>query len=321
MQKQFLRFLDLGQNTFWQLIQEVREVDVAQRAQWQKRLQQTSIHLWHSDKNPRELPVFLQYLQNITPTVTLHDCSNMPPSELEQITQGHDEKALHIACGFSESDAFVLAQNTVTNTQTGQTAPVAWFNGVNECATPWQAMAEIAFLLDYCQSISQPIDSCRICWLGGVSPLAQSLMTACIYAPFELFMGIPPWKDPEYASTDLALKGGAKIFMTREPRLALDEAHIIYMDKHLEELAENFAAHGAKVQQFTPITGAYDDFVWPKGLQLSEKELAYAQKDAPVVSTDVQIYCSNVNSDLQEKRKAFYADMLLATLCYVLAEE
>ncbi len=306
MPKQYLRFLDLGQNTFWHIIEEAVDATETDLSQWQKELQSAKIHLWLASKDNAQCSTLEQSLQKLG--LAYETFYYQQGESCSQPANTQNQQVINITCGFSESDLYVFMQDV--SAQSSQ----AWFNALGEHMALWPAMAEVAFLFDHCQKLSKPIDSYRICWLGKVTPLAQSLISACIYAPFELFMGIPSWSDPEHASTDLALKGGAKVFMTREPRLALDEAHIIYMDTELELIAQRAKEKSSKVKQFTPIISSNDDFVWQNGLQLDEKHLAYALPQVEVVSTDPFVSYDKAQSELQDIRKSYYERMLLACL-------
>lgn len=97
-------------------------------------------------------------------------------------------------------------------------------NGGNRLGHPCAALADVGCLL----GLLHETDTLRIAWVGGVNGLAHSLMEAAMYIPFELFMAVPPWSEPDHALLDLALRAGAKIFLTREPHMALDDAHFVY---------------------------------------------------------------------------------------------
>lgn len=60
--------------------------------------------------------------------------------------------------------------------------------------------------------------------------MANSWIEAAMYFPFELFMAIAPGYEPDQQLLSLALQSGAKIFLTDEPRLAVDGAHYVYAD-------------------------------------------------------------------------------------------
>lgn len=104
----------------------------------------------------------------------------------------------------------------------------------------------------------------RISWLGGAQcGLACDLITAAIYAPFELFMALPEWGEPDHSLLDMALRAGAKIFLSRDPELVLENAHAVYM------------GHGPEQCATAPLTSG-----WP----LTDELLALAAEDAAVLS-------------------------------------
>ncbi len=310
MQKKFLHILDLGQNAFWQLLQETRIAKEEDIQAWQKHLAATSIQVWLGDKIPQESTYFQQCLKDLGLEYSIRDCSGLSAEEIENLVSEQDADKLHIACGFSEIElAFLTNESTCT-----------WFNGVSQFAAPWQAMAEAAFTMDRCESLSHPLDQWRICWMGKISPLAQSLMQVGIYVPYELFMGVPPWGDPDHSSTDLALKAGAKVFMSREPRLAIDDAHIIYVDTQLEDLAIK-AEQRQHAKVFTPITGLDDSYKWQKGFVLDESFLSYATSGASIVSTDVHQDYAKADAQLQAERKKRQDTFLLATLYHTVTAQ
>ncbi len=310
MQKKFLQILQLGQNTFWQILQETRAAKEEQIQSWQKALDNVDIHVWLGKKTQHETKAFIQELDHMSLPYTVHNCADIETEELENLVPQQDPKALHIACGFTEIQLALLTNES----------SCAWFNGVSEYAAPWQAMAEAAFTIDLCEKLDHPLDQWRICWMGKISPLGQSLMQAGIYVPFELFMGVPPWGDPEHSSTDLSLKAGSKVFMSREPRLAIDDAHIIYMDTALEDLAVK-AKNRHETKGFTPIRSADEDFVWQKGLILDEKMLAYAAPKASIVTTDVLQEYPKADTSLQAERKKLQRYFLVAMLHHIMPKE
>ena len=67
----------------------------------------------------------------------------------------------------------------------------------------------------------------RIAFCGGDSPLARTWIEASIYFPFELFMLVPPGRAPVSPGLTLALQAGAKIFLTHEADLAVEDAQVL----------------------------------------------------------------------------------------------
>ncbi len=300
MQKQFLRLLHLGQNTFWQLLQETNAAGEEQLQAWQKALQDVPLHLWLGDKNPQEEASFLAFLQAENLSYTVHDVKGIDTEELETLPFD-GQGTLNITCGFNETELSFLCRERAG----------AWFNGMSASACPWGALAEAAFNVE----LAEIIDSWRICWLGPITPVSQSLMEAGIYTPYELFMGIPSWSDPHHSTTDMALKAGAKVFMTREPRLALDDAHIIYMDPALEAMTTSKTP-----SKPIPIFSASDAFVWEKGLSLGQQNLAYATEKVRIVSTDPAAQYPQAEAPLQQRRQHLYRAALLCSLHFMLSE-
>lgn len=96
-------------------------------------------------------------------------------------------------------------------------------NGGNAQSHLCAALGDIALF-----AADTPLDTLRIAWVGGANGLAHTLIEAAIYAPFELFMALPVWGEPDKDLLGLALKAGAKIFLTRELHMALDNAHYAY---------------------------------------------------------------------------------------------
>lgn len=78
------------------------------------------------------------------------------------------------------------------------------------------------------RSLHPAMDTMRIGWVGGATPVAHTLIEASMYVPYELFMALPEWGEPDKNLLGLALTTGAKIFLTRERHLAVDEAHFVY---------------------------------------------------------------------------------------------
>jgi ornithine carbamoyltransferase len=97
-------------------------------------------------------------------------------------------------------------------------------NGGGPDAHPCRLLADMALIRE-----QQPdLSNTRIAWVGGVNGLAHSLIEAAMYLPFELFMALPEWSEPNRELLSLARDAGAKIFLTRDVHMAVDEAHYVY---------------------------------------------------------------------------------------------
>ena len=66
--------------------------------------------------------------------------------------------------------------------------------------------------------------------MGDGNNMANSWIEAAMYFPFQLNMAIAPGYEPDQQLLALALQSGAKIFLTHDPKLAVDGANYIYAD-------------------------------------------------------------------------------------------
>lgn len=122
-----------------------------------------------------------------------------------------------IACGMTQSALEYFAEHCAA-------LALPLCNGGSTLGHPCAALGDLAYGL----SQAAPQDTLRIAWVGGVNGLAHSLIEAAMYASFELFMAVPEWAEPDIDLLGLALKAGGRIFLTRDPALALDGAHYVY---------------------------------------------------------------------------------------------
>ena len=97
-------------------------------------------------------------------------------------------------------------------------------NGGGPDAHPCRLLADIALMRERQPDLSKM----RIAWVGGANGLAHSLIEAAMYIPFELFMALPEWGEPDRELLSLAFAAGAKIFLTRDIPLAATGAHYVY---------------------------------------------------------------------------------------------
>jgi len=91
-------------------------------------------------------------------------------------------------------------------------------------AHPCRLLADMALMLERQQDLS----ATRIAWVGGANGLAHSLLEAAMYIPYELFMALPEWGEPNRDLLSLVFAAGAKVFLTRDSHMAVDGAHYVY---------------------------------------------------------------------------------------------
>ena len=166
--------------------------------------------------------------------------------------------------------------------------PGAVVNAGNDKGAPGQALADLALLA----ARHGDWESLRISWLGGAQcGLACDLITAAIYAPFELFMALPEWGEPDHSLLDMALRAGAKIFLSRDPELVLENAHAVYM------------GHGPEQCAAAPLTSG-----WP----LTDELLALAAEDAAVLSWHGLAPADRASDTALRRAAAFWPERLAA---------
>ncbi len=305
MQKNFLRILHLGESNFWDIVQQAGQPSDTQKQAWQDSLRQLPIHLWCGDAHDTEAQAFLKVFNELNVEYVEHQCMGFDVLALHEEAEKHTQPCVHVACGFTHTQLEVLSNETGG----------AWLNGYGAKNAPWAALAEVVLMHSLIQEENRlQLDALRICWLGEVSALAQSLIEAAIYVPFELFMGIPSWSDPEQHETGFALKAGAKVFMTREPELALDDADLIYLDASLEQKAVEASKQGKGVSS---ISLGFESFSWKQGFCLTAQYMARAKDTVRILPTHMGAQVQDMDVQLQGKRQAIRQNVLLACMHHV----
>ena len=99
-------------------------------------------------------------------------------------------------------------------------------NGLTDFCHPCQILADLMTIREYKGSF----DGLKMCFIGDGNNMANSWIEAAMYFPFQLNMAIAPGYEPDQQLLSLALQSGAKIFLTHDPKLAVDGANYIYAD-------------------------------------------------------------------------------------------
>jgi ornithine carbamoyltransferase len=145
----------------------------------------------------------------------------------------------------------------------------ALVNGGGPDAHPCRLLADMALMRE-----KQPdLSTTRIAWVGGSNGLAHSLIEAAMYIPFELFMALPEWGEPDRELLSLAFAAGAKIFLTRDIHMAVDEAHYVYAGSGPHNTGDS-ALHAGML-----IDGAVMDMARPGALLLLGQETGCRVRD------------------------------------------
>jgi ornithine carbamoyltransferase len=142
-------------------------------------------------------------------------------------------------------------------------------NGGGPDAHPCRLLADMALMRE-----SRPdLSNTRIAWVGGANGLAHSLIEAAMYIPFELFMAVPEWGEPNRDLLSLAFAAGAKIFLTRDIHMAVDGAHYVYAGSR-PQTAEDDALRAGML-----IDGAVMEMARPEAGLLLGQETGFRVED------------------------------------------
>ena len=142
-------------------------------------------------------------------------------------------------------------------------------NGGGPDAHPCRLLADLTLMRERHADLS----AVRIAWVGGANGLAHSLIEAAMYIPFELFMALPEWGEPDRELLSLAFAAGAKIFLTRDIPLAADGAHYVYAGSGPPHAADG-APHAGML-----IDGAVMDMAAPEARLLLGQEAGCRVRD------------------------------------------
>ena len=99
-------------------------------------------------------------------------------------------------------------------------------NALTDQGHPCQLMADLLTIYERTPDFSKV----TVTWVGDGNNMANSWIEAAMYFPFQLNMAIAPGYEPDQQLLALALQSGAKIFLTHDPKLAVDGANYIYAD-------------------------------------------------------------------------------------------
>jgi hypothetical protein len=94
-----------------------------------------------------------------------------------------------------------------------------------------------------------------------------------MYIPFELFMALPEWGEPDRELLSLAFAAGAKIFLTRDVPMAVDGAHYVYAGSGPRTMEDGTLRAGMLID------GAVMDMAHPEARLLRGQEAGFRVRD------------------------------------------
>jgi ornithine carbamoyltransferase len=106
-----------------------------------------------------------------------------------------------------------------------RSATVPVINGLTDLLHPCQILADLATVRQHLGGW----DGKRIAWIGDGNNMANSWLNAAYRLGFELRLACPEGYDPDPEILERA-RGAAPVLLTRDPREAVDGAHVVNTD-------------------------------------------------------------------------------------------
>lgn len=99
-------------------------------------------------------------------------------------------------------------------------------NALSDTYHPCQVMSDLLTIHER----TPDFGSLTIAWVGDGNNMAHSWINAAVYFPFQLNMAVPRGFEPEPAVLERALHMGARIYVTHDPREAVQGASYVNTD-------------------------------------------------------------------------------------------
>jgi ornithine carbamoyltransferase len=117
-----------------------------------------------------------------------------------------------------------FAQKNVEDLARYGTIPVV--NALTDMFHPCQIMSDMLTIYERTSNFRDIV----ISWIGDGNNMANSWINACVYFGFQLNMACPDGYTPNTAVLERALKMGAKVFVTDDPKSAIAGSHFVNTD-------------------------------------------------------------------------------------------
>ncbi len=218
MPRHFMKIRDLGYSGAWRLIQRAKEMkDTRFRGQCMNGKVAALIFEKASTRTRVSFDVAVHQLGGSTIFMTPNESQlgrSEPLRDMSRVLSRYVDCL--IVRTFGQEKLNELAEY----------ASIPIINALTDQGHPCQLMADLLTIYELTPDFSK----IRVAWIGDGNNMANSWIEAAMYFPFELFMAIAPGYEPDQQLLALALQSGAKIFLTDEPRLAVDGANYVYAD-------------------------------------------------------------------------------------------
>ena len=117
-----------------------------------------------------------------------------------------------------------FAQKNVEDLARYGTIPVV--NALTDMFHPCQIMSDMLTIYERTSNFRDIV----ISWIGDGNNMANSWINACVYFGFQLNMACPDGYTPNTAVLERALKMGARVFVTDDPKSAIAGSHFVNTD-------------------------------------------------------------------------------------------
>lgn len=105
-------------------------------------------------------------------------------------------------------------------------APVPVINGLTDLLHPCQLVADLFTAFE----LRGDVRALRYAWVGDGNNMANSWIKAAGLLGFELRLAVPAGFEPDAGILDAAIAAGARVAVVREPREAVEGAHVVSTD-------------------------------------------------------------------------------------------
>jgi len=105
-------------------------------------------------------------------------------------------------------------------------ASVPVVNALSDLHHPCQVLSDLLTMYERTPSFKD----LKVAWMGDGNNMANSWINAAVYFPFHLALAVPKGFEPDVTILSRALKLGARIHISHDPKLAMDGAHYVNTD-------------------------------------------------------------------------------------------
>ena len=124
-------------------------------------------------------------------------------------------------------DAIVIRTFGQTKVETlAHAGSIPVVNALTDEYHPCQVMSDMLTIYERTPNLKD----LKVAWIGDGNNMAHSWINAAVYFPFQLTLAFPEGYEPSRDILDNALKLGAKINLTHDPKEAIEGAHYVNTD-------------------------------------------------------------------------------------------